>query len=87
MKKLVYYGMTICLLSTFSLTEIKAMNSKNPEAIVSVKPVDAAEVQALINRVEEIKAMNIKSLTLDQKKALKKELKAIKSELKVVTGI
>ena len=87
MRKLAFYTMTICLLCTFSLSEVKAINSKANTAILAEKPVHEEEVQAMINRLEEIKAMDMAGLTTVQKKELRKEVRAIKSELRATSGI
>jgi hypothetical protein len=86
MRKLAFYTMTICLLFTFCITDVKAVNSTpNNTAIVAEKPSE--ELQAMINRVEEIKAMDISTLTPVERKALKKELRTIKQEMKAISGI
>lgn len=45
-----------------------------------------ARLQAIQNRVEEIKAMDRSALTKAEKKALKKELKDMKKEAKAIRG-
>jgi len=75
------------MLSFFSPVQAKEISSRNTEPIVTEKKMDAKEVEAMIKRIDEIKAMDFKSLSLDEKKALKKELKGMKHDLKVVTGI
>ena len=85
MRKLIFYSMTICLLSTLCVDEVKAVNSKPNSAIVAQKPTE--EVQAMIDRVQEIKAMDMSALSPAQKKELRKELRSTKQELKAVQGI
>ena len=87
MRKLAFYTMTICLLFTFSITEIKAVNSNPNSAIVSAKPSETEEVQAMIDRLNEIKAMDLSTLTPVQKKELRKEVRTLKQEIKAVSGI
>lgn len=88
MKKLAFYTMTICLLFTFSLDEVKAVNSTpNNSAILAEKPTHSEEVQAMLDRLEEIKAMDMASLTTIQKKELRKEVRAIKQEMRATTGV
>lgn len=87
MKKLFFSAMTIGMLSFFSPVQAREVSSKNPEPIVTEKKMDAKEVEAMIKRIDEIKAMDFSTLSLDEKKALKKELKVMKHDLKVVTGI
>lgn len=43
---------------------------------------EAARAQVLLNRLDEIKAMDRSSMTHTEKKALRKEVKEIKSELR-----
>ena len=45
-----------------------------------------ARIQALNNRLEEIKAMDTKNLTRKEKKALRTEVKTIEKEMAAVSG-
>ena len=85
MRKVFFYTLTICLLSTFSIADVNAVN--NPDAIVATKPAEAEAVQAMIDRIHEIKKMDVSALSSTERKALKKEVKAIKHELKAVNGV
>jgi hypothetical protein len=87
MRKLVFYTMTICLLFTFSPGDVKAVNSTPKSAIVAERLTEAEKVQAMLDRLQEIKAMDRKLLTSDQRKDLRKEVREIKQEMKAVTGI
>ncbi len=49
--------------------------------------MDAAEAQKLTNRLEEIKAMDKSSMTRTEKKALRKEVKAIQKSLDSSGGV
>ena len=86
MRKLAFYTMTICLLFTFSITDVKAVNS-TPEnsAILAEKPSE--EVQIMLDRLNEIKAMDMSALTSVEKKELRKEVRAIKQEMKATSGV
>lgn len=79
--------MTICLLFTFSMNEVKAINSNPDKAIVAQKPAESEEVQAMIDRIHEIQNMDLSTLTVAERKELRKEARAIKQELKAVQGI
>lgn len=46
----------------------------------------ATRVEVLTNRLEEIKEMDIKSMTREEKKALRKEVKAIEKEVKQINN-
>ena len=81
MKKLpVYLMMTVLSLSVFPTT-ISAKEN-NPTAITSKTKEVPAEVKIMINRLEEIKAMDKSSMTRVEKKELRKEVREIKANLK-----
>lgn len=86
MRKLTFYAVTICLL-TFCMSDVKAVNTNSNNTAVAVKPAENEEVQAMLNRLQEIKAMDLSSMTNVQKKELRKEVKAIKQDMRAVTGI
>jgi hypothetical protein len=76
MKKLSLYLMIMVLsLCAFPTTMLAA--EKNP----TTKEVPA-EVQTMLNRLEEIKEMDKSSLKSSEKKELRKEVREIKKELK-----
>jgi hypothetical protein len=58
-----------------------------PNLVNSTRTIDAIEAQKLINRLEEIKAMDKSSMTRNQKKELKKEVKAIQKRLDSSGGV
>jgi len=57
-------------------------------AIVEPTPVkiEDARAQEMIQRLNEIKAMNKSELTSSERKALRKEVKGIKKEMKAIKG-
>jgi hypothetical protein len=79
--------MTVCLLFTFSMNEVKAINSNPNIAIATDRAPQSEEVQAMMDRLEQIKAMDLSGMTTVQKKELRKEVRAIKQEMKAVSGI
>ncbi len=79
--------MTICLLFTFSMSEVKAVNSTPNKTIVADKPAESEEVQAMLDRLEQIKAMDMAAMTSVQKKELRKEVRTIKQDLRAVSGV
>ena len=88
MRKLAFYTMTISLLFTFCITDVKAINSTpNNTAILAERPTESEEVQAMLDRLEEIKAMDMSALTTVEKKALRKEVRAIKQEMRAISGV
>ena len=86
MKKLIYPLLTLFLLGSFSMNSVQAAETPKPIATTTEPPIPQ-EVQVMINRVYEIRDMDRSSLTVAQKKELKKELRTIKSELRAISGI
>ena len=82
MKKLIIYGM-ICILG-FTMTPIASQARPHPAATNSATPVENPQAQVLISRLEEIKALDKTELTSSERKALRKEVKSIKKELKTM---
>ena len=82
MKKLFCFAFAALVLST-----TPAISKDLPKAAIeATAPKDdeaaAARAQVLINRLEEIKAMDKSNMTRSEKKALRKEVKEIRSELR-----
>jgi hypothetical protein len=76
MKKLSFYLMIMVLsLCTVPTTMMAAEKNPNTKEL-------PAEVKTMLNRLEEIKAMDKSSLKSSEKKELRKEVRQIKSELK-----
>lgn len=81
MKKLPFYLMMIMLsLSIFPSTMIAS--EKNSTAIAPNTKEMPTEVKVMFSRLEEIKAMDKSSLNYSERKALRKEVRAIKADLK-----
>lgn len=68
--------------ASFSTVATKPPSETNNELTEEQK----ARLEAIQNRVEEIKAMDRSTLTKAEKKALKKELKDMKKEAKAIRG-
>lgn len=66
-------------LSSYSYDIVKEEPAKNETA-------NSAEVQRLISRIAEIKAMDMKNMTKSEKKALRKEVREIKREVNALSG-
>lgn len=80
MKKLSLYAMILLVsFSSFSSPLIAA--EKLPKAPSETKEVQA-EVAKLVTRLETIRAMDKSTLDRSEKRVLRKEVRAIKSELK-----
>lgn len=71
--------MMVLSLSILPTTMIAA--EKNPTTVTTTTKEMPAEVKVMFNRLEEIKAMDKSSLTSVQRKALRKEVRAIKANL------
>lgn len=82
MKKL-----TLCLITAFMLltiipTQLKAEKEAAPVSSPATKPAESAEVNAVIARLNEIKAMDMSKLSAAEKKELRKEVRASRSYLR-----
>lgn len=85
MKKLVVSLLTVFLSLTFVPTQMNASNT-NPITTVSAETTVATESNALVIRLDEIKAMDKSTLSKAEKKELRKEVRAIKAELRETSG-
>ena len=84
MKKSIYLFIAMVLLLNIFQTRIYA-SEKVPIIIENPKEVPI-EVQAMFNRLDEIKAMDKSNLNSVQKKELRKEIKTIKSQLRTTNN-
>jgi hypothetical protein len=81
MKKLSFYLMIMLLsLGAFPTTMFAA--EKNIATATSDPKEIPAEVRTMLNRLDEIKAMDKSSLASSEKKELRKEVREIKSQLR-----
>jgi hypothetical protein len=85
MKKFTVYIVTAMLLLTSVSIPSKAADGTVP-ASTTTSPVASAEAKALLNRLDEINAMDKTGLSRPEKKLLRKEVRSIKSELKTLNG-
>jgi len=81
MKKVTFYLMMMVLSLTVVPTQMFAAE-KNPTSVSNNPKEVPAEVKILLNRLDEIKEMDKSSLNSSEKKELRKEVRAIKTELK-----
>ena len=81
MKKVTFYLMMMVLSLSVVPTQMLAAE-KNPTSVTNNPKEVPAEVKVLLNRLDEIKAMDKSSLNSSEKKELRKEVRAIKAELK-----
>jgi hypothetical protein len=82
MKKLTIWAMTAMMLLTLVPTTIKAETGTLPVSTSTPAPAENALVNTMLSRLNEIQLMDIKSMNSSQKKELRKEVRAIKSDLR-----
>lgn len=82
MKKIVFCVMAAMLSMTFIPLQTNASTSEPATSLVDPVSSESAEVKLLELRLAEIKAMDRSELNASEKKALKKEVKSIKHNLK-----
>ena len=79
--------MTAALLLPFVSTELSAGSETNStRKITTETPESAARAKVLLNRLEEIKALDKSKLTSTERKQLRKEVKSSKKELDELGG-
>ncbi|MBT8290917.1 MAG: hypothetical protein KJO93_08770 [Muriicola sp.] len=77
MKKAIFISLLLFLSLSVSTPVLAAKKERTPE------PTEIpAEVRVMLNRLEEIKAMDKSDLKRAEKKALRKEVRAIKTQLR-----
>lgn len=86
MKKFIFSTMTVCFLSITGPGIVQAAPSNHPTVVMTDIKDESPEVQAMVKRIEEIKAMDFKSMSREQKKAVKQELREMKKN-KTISGI
>ena len=76
--------MTALMLLSFVPTQLSAIAETATTSVPLNKPVESAEAEALLNRLEEIDAIDKSDLNATEKKALRKEVRSIKKELREI---
>ena len=86
MKK-VTYSLMIALCSILMMP-VNAGATNNPNAVNRMEPTtaEAEAANKLLNRLYEIDAMDVKNMAKAEKKQLRNEVKAIKHDLKDLSG-
>ena len=79
MKKLIVSIATALMLVTFTPIQSRAAEKEPPS--ISTTGKESPEVKALIDRVNEIKAMDRSTMSRAEKKEIRKELRALKREV------
>lgn len=81
MKKLMYFAFSFIML--LSTVNIASANDKNAKALT---PQQQVKLEQLTNRVEEIRSMDKSDLSRQDKRALRSELKQMKSEANAISN-
>jgi len=86
MKKLTLYLMTTIALLLFMPSQSMAKIENSKALTEKTEKVVSAEAQLIITRLEEIKAMDKSKMSSSEKKALRREVRSIKSNLAEMNG-
>ena len=71
---------------TFIPHQVKAGTEIVPTSMPAAKPVESAQAKVLLDRLNEINAMDKSKLTSSEKKELRKEVRLTKKQLKELGG-
>ena len=85
MKKLTVSIMTALLMFTFMSTPLKATET-NPTPISETAKANEAAINTLTLRLQEIKAADKSNMSAAEKKELRKETRAIKGQMRQLSG-
>lgn len=85
MKNLFKTVLLVIFITVAQVSQAKDLN--NSRLTNGSATMDAAEAQKLVNRLEEIKSMDKSSMTRTEKKALRKEVKAIQKSMDSSGGV
>jgi hypothetical protein len=80
MKKLAFSIMAAFFFMSFIPTQLKADTESKTATVSATKTIESSNANANLARLEEIKAMNMSTLDRTEKKDLRKEVRAIKSD-------
>ena len=86
MKKLPLYVLAVFMMFAVIPLQLQAAANTTPAAMAATKPVESELIEALNARLVEIKEMDKSTLTRSEKRALRKEVREIKKELKTLSG-
>ncbi len=81
MKKIAICILAIVLSFTFNPLSLNAQ-----EPVRTEKAPDAEQARHLINRLEEIKKLDVRTMKPNEKKAIRKEIKQIRTKLHSIGG-
>lgn len=86
MRKLKVYVVAAFLMIAVIPAQLNAATATTPAAIAKTELVESEAADALIARLEAINAMDKTSMNSTEKKALRKEVRSIKQELKAINS-
>ena len=86
MKKITFYVMTAIMLLSITTTPVSASHEMNKVSLVSNEKIESTESQALMSRLEEIKAMDKSNMDSKEKRELRKEVRSIKKSMTELGG-
>jgi hypothetical protein len=86
MKKLAFCILAAFLLLIFLPAQSNAATKTSKLSAVSVKTSESAQASVLLLRLDKIKAMDMTTLNSAERKALRKEVRSIKSQLSEMGG-
>lgn len=87
MKKIIVCIMAASMSFAFTPTHTMAATKANAAMATSAATNDQARADALVERLKEIKAMDLSELNASEKKVLRTEVLSIKQELKALDGV
>lgn len=85
MKKAMPILMTTLLLLFFIPFQLTAAEDNDPGKATVTVDAESARINVLVNRLYEINDMDIPAMSFSEKKALRKEVLSIRSELKTMS--
>jgi len=86
MKKITVCLFAVLLSLTFFPLQLIAKAETVSASATATKAAESAEIKVLIDRLEEIKAMDKSNLSSSEKKALRKEVRSTKEQLEATGG-
>lgn len=86
MKKIILTAMAAFFMLSFIPTRTEAATGPAEVSITDNETVESPEAVALLARLDEIKAIDKSALSSAEKKELRKEVRAIKSQLNAIGG-
>ena len=74
------------MLLSITTTPVSASHEMNKVALIGNEKIESAESQAMMSRLEEIKAMDKSNMDSKEKRELRKEVRSIKKSMTQLDG-